>query len=118
MLVDVGRAERRRHGWLYVPAHGHAHDQPELEAVWVLIEWPKDIAAPTKYWFSNLPGGVSWHRLVQLAKLRWRVEQNYQQLKEELGLDHYEGRGWQGWHHHVTLVCLAYACLLLEQRRL
>lgn len=100
------------------PAHGHAHDQPELEAVWVLIEWPKDMAAPTKYWFSNLPEEVSWRRLVRLAKLRWRVEQNYQQLKEELGLDHYEGRGWQGWHHHVTLVCLAYAFLLLEQRRL
>ena len=100
------------------PAHGHAHDQPELEAIWVLIEWPKDMVAPTKYWFSNLPEGVSLRRLVRLAKLRWRVEQNYQQLKEELGLDHYEGRGWQGWHHHVTLVCLAYAFLLLEQRRL
>jgi len=61
---------------------------------------------------------VSMRRLVRLAKLRWRVEQNYQQLKEELGLDHYEGRGWHGWHHHVTLVCLAYAFLLLERRRL
>jgi SRSO17 transposase len=100
------------------PAHGHARHQPELELVWLLIEWPADMAAPTKYWFSNLPEGVSWRRLVRLAKLRWRVEQNYQQLKEELGLDHYEGRGWQGWHHHVTLVCLAYAFLLLERRRL
>jgi len=100
------------------PAHGHAHRQPELEPVWVLIEWPAESAAPTKYWFSNLPEGVSLRRLVRLAKLRWRVEQNYQQLKEELGLDHYEGRGWQGWHHHVTLVCLAYAFLLLERRRL
>src|SRR5215469_13925907 len=100
------------------PAHGHAHRQPELEPVWVLIEWPAESAAPTKYWFSNLPESVSLRRLVRLAKLRWRVEQNYQQLKEELGLDHYEGRGWQGWHHHVTLVCLAYAFLLLERRRL
>jgi SRSO17 transposase len=100
------------------PAHGHAHQQPELESVWLLVEWPLDMAAPTKYWFSNLPEGVSWRRLVRLAKLRWRVEQNYQQLKEELGLDHYEGRGWQGWHHHVTLVCLAYAFLLSERRRL
>jgi SRSO17 transposase len=100
------------------PAHGHAHHQPELEPVWVLIAWPADLAAPTKYWFSNLPEGSSLCRLVRLAKLRWRVEQNYQQLKEELGLDHYEGRGWQGWHHHVTLVCLAYAFLLLERRRL
>ena len=55
--------------------------------------------------------------MVQLAKLRWRVEQNYQQLKEELGLDHYEGRGWRGWHHRVTLVCLAYAFLLRRRQR-
>jgi len=99
------------------PAHGHVHDRPELEPLWLLMEWPLEAEAPTKYWFSNLPEGVSLRRLVQLAKLRWRVEQNYQQLKEELGLDHYEGRGWQGWHHHVTLVCLAYAFLLLERQR-
>jgi SRSO17 transposase len=98
------------------PAHGHLHDRPELEPLWLLIEWPQEAEAPTKYWFSNLPEGVSLRRLVRLAKLRWRVEQNYQQLKEELGLDHYEGRGWQGWHHHVTLVCLAYAFLLLERQ--
>ena len=82
-----------------------------------MIEWPREVEAPSKYWFSNLPEGLSLRRLVQLAKLRWRVEQNYQQLKEELGLDHYEGRGWQGWHHHVTLVCMAYAFLLLERER-
>jgi SRSO17 transposase len=99
------------------PAHGHFQGKPELEPVWLLIEWPPQAEAPTKYWFSNLPEEVSLRRLVRLAKLRWRVEQNYQQLKEELGLDHYEGRGWQGWHHHVTLVCLAYAFLLLERQR-
>ena len=80
--------------------------------------WPAEAQAPSSYWFSNLPEEVSLRRLVRLAKLRWRVEQNYQQLKEELGMDHYEGRGWQGWHHHVTLVCLAYAFLLLERQRL
>jgi SRSO17 transposase len=99
------------------PAHGHVHNRAELEEVWVLIEWPADRQAPTKYWFSNLPRDTALKRLVRLAKLRWRVEQNYQQLKEELGLDHYEGRGWSGWHHHVTLVCLAYAFLLLERQR-
>lgn len=99
------------------PAHGHVQDRPELEPVGLLIEWPAEAEAPTKYWFSNLPEGVSLRRLVQLAKLRWRVEQNDPQLKEELGLDHYEGRGWQGWHHHVTLVCLAYAFLLRERQR-
>jgi hypothetical protein len=90
----------------------------EGESVWLLIEWPAELDAPSKYWLFNLPAKVSLRRLVRLAKLRWRVEQNYQQLKEELGLDHYKGRGWQGWHHHVTLVCLAYAFLLLELRRL
>ena len=99
------------------PAHGHTTNQAELEEVWVLIEWPIDAKAPVKYWFSNLAPDTSLKRLVRLAKLRWRVEQNYQQLKEELGLDHYEGRGWMGWHHHVTLVCLAYAFLLLERQR-
>jgi SRSO17 transposase len=99
------------------PAPGPLHDRPERELLWLLIAWPAAAAAPTKYWFSNLPEGVSLRRLVQLAKLRGRVEQNDQQLKEELGLDHYEGRGWQGWHHHVTLVCLAYAFLLRERQR-
>jgi SRSO17 transposase len=89
-----------------------------LAQVWLLIEWPREAEAPTKYWLSNLPEGISLRRLVRWAKLRWRVEQNYQQLKEELGMDHYEGRGWQGWHHHVTLVCLAYAFQLLERQRL
>ena len=98
-------------------AHGHVRDRPELPPVWLLIEWPAEAEAPAKYWFSNLPEEISLRRLVRLAKLRWRVEQNYQQLKEELGLDHYEGRGWPGWHHHVTLVCLAYAFLLLERQR-
>jgi SRSO17 transposase len=99
------------------PAHGHVQDRPELQPLWLLIDWPAEAEAPTKYWFSNLPERMSLRRLVQLAKLRWRVEQNYQQLKEEMGLDLYEGRGWQGWHHHVTLVCLAYAFLLLERER-
>jgi SRSO17 transposase len=99
------------------PAHGHGRNQAELEEVWVLIEWPTQEKAPIQYWFSNLPPDTSLKRLVRLAKLRWRVEQNYQQLKEELGLDHYEGRGWRGWHHHVTLVCLAYAFLMLERQR-
>jgi SRSO17 transposase len=99
------------------PAHGHARHQAEREEVWVLIQWPADEKEPAKYWLSNLPRDTALKRLVRLAKLRWRVEQNYQQLKEELGLDHYEGRGWPGWHHHVTLVCLAYAFLLLERQR-
>ena len=65
------------------PAHGHVQDRPELPPVWLLMEWPAEVEAPTQYWFSNLPEGVSLRRLVQLAKLRWRVGQNYQQLQRE-----------------------------------
>ena len=84
---------------------------------WLLIEWPRGEAEPTKYWFSNLPPQAGLARLVALAKIRWRIEQSYQQLKEELGLDHYEGRGFLGWQHHVTMSMLAYGFLLLETLR-
>ena len=86
---------------------------------WLLVEWPKDEKQPTKYWLAQLgsqrPG---WRHCVRIAKARWRVEQDYRELKEELGLDHYEGRQWWGWHHHVCLVTMAYAFLRSEQARL
>ena len=69
---------------------------------------------PTKFWLANLPEGTSLISLVPLAKIRWWIEQGYQQLKDELGLDHYEGRTWQGWHHHVTLTMLVFGFLTLE----
>jgi SRSO17 transposase len=87
------------------------------KAVWLLIEWPPEEAVPTKYYLCDLPASMSWRRLVAITRGRWRVEQDYQQLKEELGLDHFEGRTWTGWHHHVTLVMLAHAFLRLEQKR-
>jgi SRSO17 transposase len=96
------------------PAHGHAQNKPLPPRQWLLMEWPSDQEEPCKFWFSNLPPQAGLRRLVRLAKLRWRVEQNYQQQKEELGLDHYEGRGYLGWHHHVTLNMVAYGFLLLE----
>jgi SRSO17 transposase len=68
---------------------------------------------PTKFWLVNRPEGMSLISLVRLAKIRWWIEQGYQQLKDELGLDHYEGRTWQGWHHHVTLTMLAFGFLTL-----
>jgi SRSO17 transposase len=83
-----------------------------------LVEWPVEEAAPTKYWLADLrsePLGL--RRLVRLAKGRWRIEQDYRELKDELGLDHFEGRSWTGWHHHVTLVSMAYAFLVLERAR-
>jgi SRSO17 transposase len=85
--------------------------------LWLLIEWPKDEPEPTKYYLCDLPEELSLKRLVQIARGRWPVELDYQQMKEELGLDHFEGRTWTGWHHHVTLVMLAHLFLRLEQTR-
>jgi SRSO17 transposase len=82
----------------------------------LLIEWPEDSNAPTKFWLSTLPPHqTSLRVLVRKAKGRFRIEQDYQEMKGELGLDHFEGRSWQGWNHHVTLVTLAYAFLMLER---
>jgi SRSO17 transposase len=83
-----------------------------LEACWLIAEWPLDAEKPTKYFFSNLPATASRKELVRLAKRRWWVEHSYKELKEELGLDHFEGRSWRGWHHHVTLTMLAYLFLV------
>ena len=83
-----------------------------------LVEWPVAEPAPTKYWLADLRGEPrGLRRLVRLAKGRWRIEQDYRELKDELGLDHFEGRSWTGWHHHVTLVSIAYAFLVLERAR-
>ena len=97
-----------------LPSHSYQHGGLKEEPLWLLAEWPEDEAAPTKFWLANLPGDTSLLSLVRLAKIRWWVEQGYQQLKDELGLDHYEGRSWQGWHHHVTMTMLAFGFLALE----
>jgi SRSO17 transposase len=82
---------------------------------WLLIEWPKGEKEPTKYWLSTLPETIGFARLVDLAKLRWRIERDYHELKQELGLGHFEGRGWRGFHHHATLCIAAYAFLISER---
>ncbi len=100
------------HGW-------RKQEHPPRVAEWLLVEWPQESPEPTKYWLAQLgsqPPGL--RRLVRIAKARWRVELDYRELKEELGLDHYEGRHWLGWHHHVCLVSMAYAFLRSEQARL
>ncbi len=89
----------------------------ELELCWLLCEWPPGAPEPVKYWLSNLPADTPLKRLVSLAKLRWRVEHDYRELKDALGLDHFEGRSYRGWNHHVTLVSVAHAFLTLERRR-
>ncbi|MCX4645360.1 MULTISPECIES: IS701 family transposase [unclassified Streptomyces] len=86
-----------------------------LPEVTLLVEWPAGAEAPTGYWLSNLPADTPLAELVRLAKIRWRIEHDYRELKHGLGLDHFEGRSWMGWHHHVTLVTAAHA-FLTEQR--
>jgi SRSO17 transposase len=85
--------------------------------VWLLMEWPRAEPEPVRYYLCDLPANLSLRSLVRLARGRWRIELDYQQMKEELGLDHFEGRSWAGWHHHVTLVMLAHLFLRLEQKR-
>lgn len=113
--------ERSRFARIQVwAAHGwRAQKHPPRVAEWLLVEWPKGAEQPVKYWLAQ--GGsppLGLRALVRLARSRWRVELDYRELKEELGLDHYEGRHWLGWHHHVCLVSIAYAFLRSEQARL
>jgi len=86
------------------------HDQQ-----WLLIEWPKGSAEPAKYWLANLPATTALKQLVRLAKLRWRIEHDFRELKQELGLNHFEGRSWRGFHHHATLCIAAYGFLVAER---
>ena len=82
---------------------------------WLMIEWPEGDAAPAKYWLSTLPEDTAFADLVDLTKLRWRIERDYQDLKQEVGLGHFEGRGWRGFHHHATLCIAAYGFLISER---
>jgi SRSO17 transposase len=99
------------------PAHRDAERTEPRPEEWLLIEWPRGDAEPTKYWLSTLPEPTPLADLVRLAKLRWRIERDYQELKDELGLDHFEGRGWRGFHHHGALCIAAYAYLAAERAR-
>jgi SRSO17 transposase len=95
--------------------HRRAAGFGDLPVRWLIAEWPPAQAEPTRYWLSNLPPHTPRRRLVRLAKLRWRIEHDYREVKTGLGLDHYEGRTWQGWHHHVTLVSAAHAFVSLQR---
>jgi SRSO17 transposase len=112
-----GWLESRFYACRVQPSHGFNQGEPPHKEVWLLVEWPKGEKEPTKYFLCDLPEHYTLRRLVRIAQSRWKIEQDYQQLKEELGLDHYEGRSWTGWHHHVTLVMLAHAFLTLEKLR-
>lgn len=92
-----------------------AHGNRVRAAQWLLIEWPMGEAEPSHYWLSTLPESMSFKELVCNAKGRWMIERDYQELKSELGLSHYEGRNWRGFHHHATLCIAAYGFLMLER---
>jgi SRSO17 transposase len=99
------------------PAHrDEKRSEPYLEE-WLLMEWPAGETEPTKYWLSTLPVQTRLTALVRLAKHRWIIERDYEELKQELGLGHYEGRGWRGFHHHATLCIAAYGFLVIERTR-
>jgi SRSO17 transposase len=97
------------------PAHRDYQRSTPRPEEWCLIEWPSDEPEPTKYFLSTLPATASRRALVNATKLRWRIERDYQDLKQELGLGHYEGRGWRGFHHHATLCVAAYGFLISEK---
>jgi SRSO17 transposase len=91
---------------------GKARLRPEQ---WLLIEWPAGDADPLKYFLSTLPADIALDELVAQAHMRWRIERDYQDLKQELGLGHYEGRGWRGFHHHAAMSIAAYGLLVSER---
>ncbi len=95
---------------------GKTEEIPPREE-WLIAEWPKGKSEPTDYWISNLPRSTKPGRLARLARLRWKIELDYRQLKGQLGLDHYEGRSWLGWYHHTALVTAAHGFLTLERLR-
>jgi len=97
------------------PAHEDFRLNEPRPEEWLVIEWPEDEDEPAKYWFSTLDAGLSFETLIDIIKLRWRIERDYQDLKQELGLGHYEGRGWRGFHHHATLCIAAYGFLICER---
>jgi len=99
------------------PAHRDFERSAPYPEQWLLIEWPRGEAAPTKYWLSTLPAETPLKDLVRMAKQRWIIERDYEELKQELGLGHYEGRGWRGFHHHATLCIAAYGFLVAERNR-
>jgi len=99
------------------PAHRDQKRSKPYPEEWLLIEWPAGEPEPSKYWLSTFPAQTRLTALVRLAKHRWIIERDYQELKQELGLGHYEGRGWRGFHHHATLCIAAYGFLVIERTR-
>jgi len=106
---------RAAHGWRQGADRWRGGAQIPPREEWLIAEWPEGEEEPSDYWLSNLPADAGPGLLARLARLRWRIELDYRQLKGELGLDHYEGRSWLGWHHHTALVTAAHGFLTLER---
>lgn len=92
-----------------------AHRDRPRDEEWLIIEWPRDAEEPLHYWFSNLSANTPWHTMIHAVMGRWRIERDYEELKQELGLGHFEGRNWRGFHHHASLCIAAYGFLMLER---
>jgi SRSO17 transposase len=114
----AGRKLRSRFAAVRIrPAHrDYEKAEPHAEE-WLLIEWPRGETEPPKYWISTLPLNTKLKALVKMAKHRWIIERDYEELKQELGLGHFEGRNWRGFHHHATLCIAAYGFLVAERNR-
>jgi len=97
------------------PAHRDTLRSEPWPEEWLLLEWPEGAEEPSKCWLSNLPPRTTLKDLVHTAKARWLIERDYQELKQEIGLGHYEGRGWRGFHHHASLCIAAYGFLVAER---
>jgi SRSO17 transposase len=92
-----------------------AHRDRPRDEEWLIIEWAEGAEEPAHYWFSNLPKGTPWQEMADTVMSRWQIERDYEELKQELGLGHYEGRNWRGFHHHASLCIAAYGFLILER---
>jgi SRSO17 transposase len=103
------------HGWRQDQRKWREGSEVPPREEWLIAEWPDGKDEPTDYWISNLPADTEPERLARLARMRWKMELDYKQLKGELGLDHYEGRSWLGWYHHTALVTAAHGFLTLER---
>jgi SRSO17 transposase len=113
-MTITSRSRISRFASVRVPAAHRDDERAELRPEeWLLIEWPDSEAEPTKYWL--LPADTALQDLVAAAKGRWRIERDYEELKQEIGLNHYEGGGWRGFHHHATLCIAAYGFLIAER---
>lgn len=114
----TGRKLRSRFAAVRVRVAHRDYEKAEPHAEeWLLIEWPRGEAEPTKYWLSTLPANTKLKALIKMAKHRWIIERDYEELKQELGLGHFEGRNWRGFHHHATLCIAAYGFLVAERNR-